>query len=209
MAIKRERRDMYVIGLTGGVGSGKTEAAKMLAKIAGAEILIADELGHQVMKKGEAGYRKIAECFGTDILDEHGEIARDKLSALVFSKEAALAKLNDIIHPAVKSYLDNYIEERREKAGYLILETALMFETGCDLLCDEIWYIYVPSPLRKERLASGRGYSEQKSNGIMEKQLSEEAFLKRCHCVVKNDGSLWELEGKLREQFALVRRDCY
>lgn len=200
---------MYVIGLTGGVGSGKTEAAKMLAKIAGAEVLIADELGHQVMEKGEAGYRKIVDCFGPDILDEEGEIVRDKLSDLVFAKEESLAKLNDIIHPAVKSYLENYIGERREKEGYLILETALMFETGCDLLCDEIWYIYVPSPLRRERLASGRGYSGQKSNGIMERQLSEEEFLKRCHCVVKNDGSLLELEDKLREQFALAGRNNF
>lgn len=196
---------MYVIGLTGGVGSGKTVAANMLAKIAEAEVLIADELGHQVMKKGEIGYQKIVDCFGTDILDEQGEIARDKLSALVFSKEESLRKLNRIIHPAVKSYLENYLEERREKAGYLILETALMFETGCDSLCDEIWYIYVPASLRRERLASGRGYSERKSNGIMEKQFSEEEFLKRCHCVVKNDGSLLELDGKLREQFTLVR----
>jgi len=109
----------------------------------------------------------------------------------------------------VKSYLENYIGERREKEGYLILETALMFETGCDLLCDEIWYIYVPSPLRRERLASGRGYSGQKSNGIMERQLSEEEFLKRCHCVVKNDGSLLELEDKLREQFALAGRNNF
>lgn len=198
---------MYVIGLTGGVGSGKTVAANILAEIAGAEVLIADELGHRVMKKGEAGYQKIVECFGmADILDEQGEIARDRLSALVYSNEAALAKLNGIIHPAVKSYLEEYIGEHRKETGYLVLETALMFETGCDLLCDEVWYIYVPSPLRKERLASGRGYSEQKSNGIMRKQFSEEEFFNKCHCVIKNDGSLLELEQQLRERFGKLHR---
>lgn len=198
---------MYVIGLTGGVGSGKTVAANTLAEIAGAEVLIADELGHRVMKKGEAGYQKIVECFGmVDILDEQGEIDRDRLSALVYSNEAALAKLNGIIHPAVKSYLEEYIGEHRKETGYLVLETALMFETGCDLLCDEVWYIYVPSPLRKERLASGRGYSEQKSNGIMRKQFSEEEFFKKCHCVIKNDGSFLELEQQLKERFEKLHK---
>ena len=198
---------MYVIGLTGGVGSGKTVAANILAEIAGAEVLIADELGHRVMKKGEAGYQKIVECFGmADILDEQGEIARDRLSALVYSNEAALAKLNGIIHPAVKSYLEEYIGEHRKETGYLVLETALMFETGCDLLCDEVWYIYVPSPLRKERLASGRGYSEQKSNGIMRKQFSEEEFFNKCHCVIKNDGSFLELEQQLKERFEKLHK---
>ena len=198
---------MYVIGLTGGVGSGKTVAANILAEIAGAEVLIADELGHQVMKKGESGYQKIVECFGNGILDEQGEIIRNKLSSVVFSEAAALAKLNGIIHPAVKSYLEEYIGEHRKETGYLVLETALMFETGCDLLCDEVWYIYVPSPLRKERLASGRGYSEQKSNGIMRKQFSEEEFFKKCHCVIKNDGSFLELEHQLKERFEKLHKE--
>ena len=190
---------MYVIGLNGGVGSGKTKAANMLAEIAGAQLLIADELGHQVMKKGEVGYQKIVECFGDGILDGQGEIVRDKLSGLVFSDEDKLKKLNAIIHPAVKEYLEAYIRERREKTGYLVLETALMFETGCDLLCDEVWYVYVPSSLRKERLASQRGYSPQKCEGIMENQFSEEEFFRRCRHVIKNDGSLLELERQLRE----------
>lgn len=195
---------MYVIGLTGGVGSGKTVAADILAGIADAEVLIADELGHRVMKKGEPGYQKIAACFGSGILDENGEISRNKLSSLVFSEETALTKLNGIIHPAVKAYLEEYIGERREKAGYLVLETALMFETGCDLLCDEVWYIYVPSAIRRERLASGRGYSEQKSNGIMRKQFSEEEFFRRSDCAIPNDGSLSDLERRLREQLRIL-----
>ncbi|MCI8562211.1 MAG: dephospho-CoA kinase [Lachnospiraceae bacterium] len=190
---------MYVIGLTGGVGSGKTKAANMLAEIAGAQLLIADKLGHQVMKKGEVGYQKIVECFGDGILDGQGEIARDKLSCLVFSNEDKLKKLNAIIHPAVKGYLEDYIRERKGKTGYLVLETALMFETGCDLLCDEVWYVYVPSSLRKERLASQRGYSSQKCEEIMENQFSEEEFFRRCRHVIKNDGSLLELERQLRE----------
>lgn len=193
---------MYVIGLTGGVGSGKTVAAHKLAQIADAEVLIADELGHLVMKKGEKGYQRIVDTFGTGILDEKGEIVRDRLSRIVFSEEEALAKLNQIVHPAVKEYLKEYIEERKEQEGYLILETAIMFETGCDLLCDEIWYISVPASLRKERLGENRGYSQEKSESIMQKQLSEEEFMRRCQHVIQNDGSIEQLTERLQESFA-------
>lgn len=199
-------RSMYVIGLTGGVGSGKTVAAHKLAQIADAEVLIADELGHLIMKKGEKGYQRIVQTFGAEILDEQGEIARDRLSKIVFSEEEALKKLNQIVHPAVKEYLEEYIAKRKTQKGYLILETAIMFETGCDLLCDEIWYIYVPSALRKERLECSRGYSEQKSEAIMQKQLSEEEFLHRCKHVIKNDGSLEELTERLKEFFDKSQR---
>lgn len=197
---------MYVIGLTGGVGSGKTVAAHKLAQIAEAEVLIADELGHLVMKKGEKGYERIVQTFGAEILDETGEIARDRLSGIVFSDEEALKKLNQIIHPAVKEYLEEYIAQRKAQKGYLILETAIMFETGCDLLCDEIWYIFVPTELRKERLEQNRGYTEQKSEAIMQKQLSEEEFLHRCRHVIKNDGSVGELTERLKELFEELPR---
>ena len=123
---------MYVIGLTGGVGSGKTVAAGRLADIADAELLIADDLGHLVMEKGKRGYQEIVGTFGSNILDGQGEIDRRKLSELVFGDSEQLEKLNRIIHPAVKSYLKDYIDKRRAQEGILVLETAIMFETGCD-----------------------------------------------------------------------------
>jgi dephospho-CoA kinase len=195
---------MYVIGLTGGVGSGKTVAAHKLAQIAGAELLIADELGHLVMKKGEKGCQSIVQAFGTGILDEQGEIDRSSLSKLVFHDRKALERLNQIVHPAVFAYLKEYLAARKEQKGYVILETAIMFETGCDALCDEIWYIYVPSAVRRERLAQNRGYSEEKSNAIMQKQLSKEEFAQRCSQIIRNDGSIEELEEKLKESFRMI-----
>lgn len=92
---------MYVIGLTGGVGSGKTAAAGKLAELAAAELLIADELGHLVMEKGREGYHETVAIFGSSILDRQGEIDRKKLSEMVFGDSELLEKLNRIIHPAV------------------------------------------------------------------------------------------------------------
>ncbi len=188
---------MYVIGLTGGVGSGKTVAAHQLAKITKAELLIADELGHLVMQKGKKGYRQIIDVFGEKVLDKQGEIDRNQLSSIVFSNAEALRQLNGIIHPAVKEYITEYIAARKGQKGLLILETALMFETGCDTLCDEIWYIHVPPEIRKERLKKHRGYSSEKSESIMKRQLQEEAFLNRCPKVIENDKSIEELVNKL------------
>ncbi|MCI8377218.1 MAG: dephospho-CoA kinase [Lachnospiraceae bacterium] len=190
---------MYVIGLTGGVGSGKTVAAGRLADIADAELLIADDLGHLVMEKGKKGYQEIVGTFGSNILDGQGEIDRRKLSELVFGDSKQLEKLNRIIHPAVKSYLKDYIDKRRAQEGILVLETAIMFETGCDELCDEVWYVYVPPEIRIERLAAGRGYPEGKSQAIMERQLAEDEFRKRCRHELWNGGSMEELEEGIRK----------
>lgn len=188
---------MHVIGLTGGVGSGKTAAAHMLAELLDAELLIADELGHVAMEKGTEGYRRILDSFGTGILNEQGQIVREKLSGLAFADAEALKRLNRIIHPAVKEYLRDYIDRRKKEAGWLILETAIMFETGCDALCDEVWYVYVSPELRKERLAAGRGYSEEKTDAIMQKQMSEEEYRKRCRYVIENEEDEQSLKEKL------------
>ena len=190
---------MYVIGLTGGVGSGKTVAAGRLADIADAELLIADDLGHLVMEKGKRGYQEIVGTFGSNILDGQGEIDRRKLSELVFGDSEQLEKLNRIIHPAVKSYLKDYIDKRMAQEGILVLETAIMFETGCDELCDEVWYVYVPPEIRIERLAAGRGYPEEKSQAIMERQLEEDEFRKRCRHELWNGGSMQELEEGIKK----------
>lgn len=190
---------MYVIGLTGGVGSGKTVAAGRLADIADAELLIADDLGHLVMEKGKKGYHEIVGTFGSNILDVQGEIDRRKLSELVFGDSKQLEKLNRIIHPAVKSYLKDYIDKRRAQEGILVLETAIMFETGCDELCDEVWYVYVPPEIRIERLAAGRGYPEEKSQAVMERQLAEDEFRKRCRHELWNGGSMEELEEGIKK----------
>ncbi|MBR1743983.1 MAG: dephospho-CoA kinase, partial [Lachnospiraceae bacterium] len=169
--VSEERKEMYIIGLTGGVGSGKTEAAKLLQELSGAELLLADELGHLVMKKGTGCYEKIVERFGNEILAVDGEIDRKHLSELVFHDSEKLQALNDIVHPAVLSYMQTYIRERKEKQGFLILESAIMFESGCDRLCDEVWYISVSREIRERRLLESRGYSSEKSSSIITKQM--------------------------------------
>ncbi len=188
---------MYVIGLTGGVGSGKSLAAQMLAEKRNAELLITDELGHTVMKKGSCCYDEILKHFGTDLTDPQGEIDRTKLAQRVFADETERNWLNQLIHPAVIGYVEKYIDERRKQEGVIVLESALLFESGCDRLCDEIWYIFVSEEIRRKRLAESRGYSQEKITAILRRQMTEEEFQKRSDVVIRNDGTPEELEQQI------------
>ncbi len=193
---------MYVIGLTGGVGSGKTQAAKILSRIAGAKLLVADEMGHQVMRAGSAGCQRITERFGKEILAEDGSVDRGKLSAIVFGERRLLDELNAMIHPLVKGEIEAYLLRHRQEKGVVVLETAIMFETGCDALCDEVWMVYAPEEVRIGRLKKKRGYTEEKCRQIIAQQYREEEYRKRCNRVVSNDGDMVLLEENLKCAFA-------
>lgn len=192
---------MRVIGLTGGVGSGKSLAAEILRRITGGELLIADDLGHLAMRKGTEGYRRIVDAFGECILSDNGEIDRRKLGEQVFGREDLLRELNGIVHPQVISYIKNYIAEREALGGLIILESAILFETGCEQLCDEVWYVWVPEQVRIRRLQESRGYSREKCEAIMAQQMQEEEYRDRCSHMIRNDGSVEELEETLRVRY--------
>lgn len=192
---------MQVIGLTGGVGSGKSLVAALLQKISGAELLIADKLGHVAMEKDTVGYEKILAAFGHRILSHDGEIDRKKLGDVVFDDRDRLMELNQIVHPLVKEYLAGYIRERKEKQGFIILENAIMFETECDKLCDQIWYVWVPRQMRIQRLQESRGYSREKCEAIMAQQMQDEIFQRKCHRTIKNDDSVEALEERLKKMW--------
>lgn len=193
---------MKVIGLTGGVGSGKSLAAQLLKEEFHARLLISDNLGHVAMEPGSAGYQQILKRFGKGILSEDGSINREALAAVIFQDEEARKDLNGIIHPVVLDYIKKYIDKRKEQQGIIILESAILFESGCTAFCDEIWYVRVSPEIRKRRLAENRGYSEEKSASIMEKQLSEKEFLARCQVVIENNGTKEELLEQIRQKKA-------
>lgn len=179
---------MFVLGITGGVGSGKTLVAKLISKKYKASLLIADRLGHIVMEPDNPAFEKITSRFGKDILGSNGKIDRKKLADIIFNDETARSALNSIIHPEVISYIRKYIDDRRDKDGVIVLETAIMYETGSDKLCDEIWYVYVPADIRIKRLSDNRGYSEEKSRSIIESQKPDEFFTDRADRVIDNSG---------------------
>lgn len=179
---------MRIIGITGGVGAGKSRVLDFLQEQYGASVYKADEVAKALQKKGEVCYDEIVAGFGKEILDPEGELDRIKLAEIIFADPQKLRQLNQIVHPAVRKYLLLHIEEERKKqTQYMIIEAALLLEEGYDEICDEIWYIYASEEVRKERLMCSRGYGEEKVKQIMASQLSEELFRSKCNVSIENN----------------------
>jgi dephospho-CoA kinase len=193
---------MKVIGLTGGVGSGKSLAAKILAQECGATLLITDELGHKVMEPGQKGYDSVVKHFGTDILLPDETIDRKALAEIVFQNEEERKALNDMIHPLVMQYIREFIEGRRREQGVIVLESALLFESGCDAFCDSVWYIRVSKQKRIWRLKQNRHYSEEKIAGIMAKQMEETEFVQKCDVIIENNETPEQLQDEIRQKIS-------
>lgn len=184
-----------VIGITGGVGSGKSTALMLLKEKYDAYICMADELGHRAMDQGTDAYIQIVKQFGPDILACNGEINRNALADIVYHDEGRLHCLNRIIHPYVKREIRKQME--RCPARLFVLETAILFETGCDRLCDEVWGVIAGDEIRIARLMESRGYSREKAESIMRQQMSSGELAERCDVVLVNDGDRQELLDQL------------
>lgn len=191
---------MRVIGITGGVGAGKSQVLSFLEKTYKAQVFQADEVGHQVMEPGTKAYGQIVDYFGKGILAGDGQIDRRALGALVFSNEKKRKYLNGIIHPAVKALaLEEIARAHNEGACRLfIIEAALLIEDHYEEICDEFWYVYANETVRRERLRISRGYSDEKITAMFESQLTDEEFREHCRVVIDNSGSIEEAYEQIR-----------
>lgn len=193
-----------VIGITGGVGSGKTHVLNRVKETYGLPVIFADEMGHIALEPEHAPYKEVIEYFGKDILSEDGTIDRKKLAAVAFSDEVQLKKLNSIVHPYVQKLVEGKLseyeetyKEREGKKAVVFLEAAILLESSLANLCDEIWVIYADEPVRRERLRISRGYSEEKMDQIMAAQLSFEEIKKKADHIIKNNGSEENIDTQL------------
>lgn len=183
---------MKFIGITGGVGAGKSALLKYIEKHYKCRIYLADEVAHLVKKKGTACYEALVECLGKEVLDEDGEIDKKKMAAKIFADEELLNKVNGLIHPAVKEYLLEQLKiaSMDEEVELFFVEAALLIETGYKALVDEMWYVYAEENIRRQRLMESRGYSPEKVENIMKQQLSEKQFKEAADFVIDNSFTL-------------------
>lgn len=183
---------MKVIGITGGVGAGKSAILSYLKEKHGAMIVEADKVGHLLMEPGGACYYSIVEKFGSSILNGDQTIDRGKLGKIVFADARLLDALNKIIHPRVKSHIVSEIAKERayHRTKYFVIEAALLLEDHYDVICDEIWYIDTDAETRAKRLKASRGYDDEKISGIMANQKSPDEFRKACQVLIDNSGAL-------------------
>lgn len=192
---------MKVIGITGGVGCGKSMVMDFLAREYGAEILKADSVGHLLMEPGMPCYVQMREHFGDRILKPDGTIDRPAVAAIVFSDDRELAFQNALMHPAIRNYILQKIKEaERNGKSCFFVEAALFFEDHYDDFCDEVWHIYADAAVRRKRLIENRGYSAQKIQEITGQQMTEEEFRSRTYFTIDNSGSPEKTEQQIRER---------
>lgn len=198
---------MKIIGLTGGIGSGKSTVAGFMADL-GAAVIELDKVGHQVMKSGGSVYKSIVREFGKDILDTGGEIDRAKLGKLVFNNPQALARLNRITHPAIDKVLKKRIDEyRRRGVKVVVLEAAAMLEAGKVAQADELWVTTAPEAAVLKRLGQRSGYSEEESRARQRSQMTNAERIRHADVVINTDLSLDELKARVGEEWGrLIER---
>ncbi|MCQ2522141.1 MAG: dephospho-CoA kinase [Lachnospiraceae bacterium] len=178
---------MVTIGITGGVGAGKTTILEFLKKNYSCRVLVADEIAHFLEGKGQSCYNKLVMAFGNGILAADGEIDKKAFAQVLFASEENRQIVNEIVHPEVKKYILEAIEEEQKKGTPVVfLEAALLIECGYDKILDELWYIYASEEIRRVRLKASRGYSDEKVDGIFKSQLSDEIFRSKCRLVIDN-----------------------
>lgn len=182
---------MKIIGITGGVGAGKSTVLNYLKEKYDAFVIQADLVGHKVMEPGERCYESVTELFGKEIIKENKTIDRKRVADVVFSKRELLEKLNQIIHPAVREYiLEKLKQERLTGRKLCVVEAALLLEEQYQNFCDEVWYIHTDQEIRIRRLMESRGYTREKAENIIKNQATEEFFRLHADYVVENNGNL-------------------
>ena len=181
---------MKIIGVTGGVGAGKSTVLNYLEKRYGAKLILADLVGHEVMEPGHEAYEQVVKVFGQEIVSEDKTIDRKALGAIVFADEKKRMILNRIIHPAVRQEILRRLEEAKlSHLLYVVVEAALFLEENYDAFCDETWYIYTDENFRRNRMKEIRGYSDERIDQIFRSQKTHEEFQKRCLFMIDNNGS--------------------
>lgn len=201
---------MRFIGITGGVGAGKSAILAHLASKPGIRVMLADEIAHDLMQPGTECFQKLKEKFaGEDIYQPDGSLDRAQLATVIFSDDRKREELNAIVHPAVREYVlqQKEAEERAGKLFLLVLEAALLIEEHYDEICDELWYIYTSPENRRMRLKASRGYSQEKIQSIFDSQLPEETYRAKCEEVIDNNGTPEQAFDQIREK--LEKRGIY
>jgi len=190
---------MKVIGLTGGIGSGKSTVSRFLAE-RGAVILDADEVGHEAFKPDTEIWRQVVAAFGSQILTPGGDIDRERLGEMVFGNSESLARLNQIMHPRiheiVAAQLDDY---RRQGMDVVVLEAPLLIEAGWASSVDEVWVTVASEATVLSRLEAQKGLSHQEALARIHSQLSSEERVRHADVVIDTDCDLDELRARVGE----------
>jgi dephospho-CoA kinase len=186
------------IGLTGGIGSGKSTAARLLAEM-GAPVIDADKVGHEIYQPGTPAYAELTEAFGEGILAADRTIDRRKLGPMVFADPAALKRLNSIVHPKMFARMGEMVSAMRRggEARPILIEAAILIEANWQPLFDEIWLVTASREHVIERVERDRGLKPEQIEARLRAQLSDDERRKYASREILNDGTLDDLRAEM------------
>lgn len=198
---------MKVIGLTGGIASGKSAITLWLAK-QGAYVIDADKLGHRAYESGSRAFEEVIEAFGRDIVGEDGEVNRRALGSKVFGNDVALKKLTDIAWPAIKRMAIQEIDNIRNRGNYdvLVLEAAVLVEAEWMDIVDEVWVVTVDRKIAIQRAMDRDGFSREDVEKRIDAQISDLERTKHATKVFDNSGSWDDLWNHVKTAYAEVQK---
>ncbi len=212
----KQNRSFMILGITGGVGSGKTTVVEQIQKTVPTVFLHCDVIAHELMQPGGASYEALVKEFGEKILEDEKKenairaISHARLSETAMATEASRQRLNRLTHPLVQKKVKEELLRLTAEAyrGVVVIEAALLIEAGYKSICDSIWYVHAPLADRIRRMKEKRGYSEKKISDILAGQLSEEEFLANADVVIENpDRPKEEADKVLSKKIAVLLKD--
>jgi dephospho-CoA kinase len=195
-----------LIGLTGGVGSGKSSVAAMLRDL-GAVVVDADEATHAVYEPGTPGFDAVVREFG-DYYIRDGRIDRQRLGELVFKDAASRRRLNSIVHPLVREWMAERTAEAADRGAEIVVqEVPLLFENGLEPLYSSVVLVYVPEAMQLERLVQGRGFTSDRAQAVIATQVPIDEKRRRAHHVIDNSGTTEQTREQVEQLWAKLIRD--
>ena len=199
---KCQVRGNMVIGIFGGIGSGKSLVLGILKNDYAAYVIEADKKAHELYEIGEDTYTELVELCSDKILDQDKSINRKVLADLLYNDKELLDKVNSIVHPRVWEWIEKEALEKQKEFSYVVVEAAILPDKKYDIY-DETWYIYSDEATRRKRLKESRAYSDKQIDVIIEKQASEEEYCRFCDRVIENNST----PEKLRYSIAMAMED--
>jgi dephospho-CoA kinase len=195
---------VLLVGLTGGIGSGKSTVSAMLAE-RGAEVVDADQIAREVVLPGQPAWHKIRDHFGAGLLRLDGSIDRKALAEIVFDDPAKLGLLNEITHPPMFERIADRLEGARDRDVIVVLDAALLIETGLAQRVDVLLVVDLPEEVQVRRLEA-KGMPAEQAWARIAAQLSREERLVHADLVIDNSGTVEELAGRVDEAWTELRR---
>ena len=198
---------MKIVGLTGGISSGKSTVSSYLKQLK-IPVIDADEVARKVVEPNSQGAIEIRKAFGSDVFEEDGSLNRQRLGALIFSNAENRQKLDDLLQPLIKITILNEIEEYRQKGeNMIVLDLPLLFEKQYEELCEEIIVVYIPKELQLERLMRRNQYTKQEALSRIDSQLSIEEKRKRATVLLDNQGTIQQLYHQVEQWLVETKND--